>query len=267
MQTAIFRWRVKLGWNASYRWLGRSYHRCSSCQQPSVSSRFWCAGTGRQSFDWIWCWKYRPYSDSSQKLSLANESLLIKPKKCLVSKTMSWLSLRQVVWVNPSMDLPRCRWAPLCRNQDMRLGLYCNNHPPPKKQLCRVENMIYQAGGVVKLITQFASKDTEMRVICSWWSIFATKLPLPCPRGVPWVGCACQGCYGSWNVMSAFHLKGTMSMVWNFVPTGAVSAGDVMIDEMPLVMLGMSFFATVRFCQRMGSLLWLSLLTVVRRCG
>ena len=66
--------------------------------------------------------------------------------------------------------------------------------------VARVENMIYQAGGIVKLITSSlrVSGHGNARDLQLMINLLRPKYLFPDPRGIPRIGCPCAGSDGSW---------------------------------------------------------------------
>ena len=140
------------------------------------------------------------------KLSLANEKLLIKPKEMSRFEDHELIILETGRMGEPinglrKMSIGRHRYVEI-KDGDL---VYIVTTPSIAKEavVARVENMVYQAGGIVKLITSSlrVSGHGNARDLQLMINIFIPK------RG---------------TVME--YEKG------DFVPAGSISAGDVMID-------------------------------------
>ena len=169
-----------------------------------------------------------------KKLSLANESLLIKPKEMSRFEDHELIILETGRMGEPinglrKMSVGRHRYVEI-KDGDL---VYIVTTPSTAKEavVARVENMIYQAGGVVKLITQSlrVSGHGNARDLQLMINLLQPKYLFPV-----------QGEYRELAAMAVGMLperifipkKGTIMSYehGDFVPAGAVSAGDVMID-------------------------------------
>ena len=209
-----------------------------------------------------------------KKLSLANESLLIKPKDMSRFEDHELIILETGRMGEPinglrKMSIGRHRYVEI-KDGDL---VYIVTTPSIAKEavMARVENMIYQAGGVVKLITQSlrVSGHGNARDLQLMINLLQPKYLFPIQgeyRGLDAHAKAAME-VGILPENILIPKRGSIMSYENgdFVPAGAVSAGDVILMEMPSVMWAISSFVTVRSCQRMESLSWRSTVTVVRR--
>ena len=174
-----------------------------------------------------------------KKLSLVDERLLIKPKEMSKFEDHELIILETGRMGEPinglrKMSIGRHRYVEI-KEGDL---IYIVTTPSIAKEavVARVENMIYQAGGVVKLITQNlrVSGHANARDLQLMINLLQPKYLFPI-----------QGEYRGLDA----HAKAAMEVGMlpenifipkrgsimeydhgDFVPAGAVSAGDVMID-------------------------------------
>lgn len=174
-----------------------------------------------------------------KKLSLVDERLLIKPKEMSKFEDHELIILETGRMGEPinglrKMSIGRHRYVEI-KEGDL---IYIVTTPSIAKEavVARVENMIYQAGGIVKLITQNlrVSGHANARDLQLMINLLQPKYLFPI-----------QGEYRGLDA----HAKAAMEVGMlpenifipkrgsimeydhgDFVPTGAVSAGDVMID-------------------------------------
>ena len=176
---------------------------------------------------------------SLKKLSLVDERLLIKPKEMSKFEDHELIILETGRMGEPinglrKMSIGRHRYVEI-KEGDL---IYIVTTPSIAKEavVARVENMIYQAGGIVKLITQNlrVSGHANARDLQLMINLLQPKYLFPI-----------QGEYRGLDA----HAKAAMEVGMlpenifipkrgsimeydhgDFVPAGAVSAGDVMID-------------------------------------
>ena len=174
-----------------------------------------------------------------KKLSLVDERLLIKPKEMSKFEDHELIILETGRMGEPinglrKMSIGRHRYVEI-KEGDL---IYIVTTPSIAKEavVARVENMIYQAGGIVKLITQNlrVSGHANARDLQRMINLLQPKYLFPI-----------QGEYRGLDA----HAKAAMEVGMlpenifipkrgsimeydhgDFVPAGAVSAGDVMID-------------------------------------
>ncbi|MDN5012327.1 ribonuclease J [Streptococcus sp. SN3] len=174
-----------------------------------------------------------------KKLSLVDERLLIKPKEMSKFEDHELIILETGRMGEPinglrKMSIGRHRYVEI-KEGDL---IYIVTTPSIAKEavVARVENMIYQAGGIVKLITQnlWVSGHANARDLQLMINLLQPKYLFPI-----------QGEYRGLDA----HAKAAMEVGMlpenifipkrgsimeydhgDFVPAGAVSAGDVMID-------------------------------------
>ena len=174
-----------------------------------------------------------------KKLSLVDERLLIKPKEMSKFEDHELIILETGRMGEPinglrKMSIGRHRYVEI-KEGDL---IYIVTTPSIAKEavVARVENMIYQAGGIVKLITQNlrVSGHANARDLQLMINLLQAKYLFPI-----------QGEYRGLDA----HAKAAMEVGMlpenifipkrgsimeydhgDFVPAGAVSAGDVMID-------------------------------------
>ena len=174
-----------------------------------------------------------------KKLSLVDERLLIKPKEMSKFEDHELIILETGRMGEPinglrKMSIGRHRYVEI-KDGDL---IYIVTTPSIAKEavVARVENMIYQAGGIVKLITQNlrVSGHANARDLQLMINLLQPKYLFPI-----------QGEYRGLDA----HAKAAMEVGMlpenifipkrgsimeydhgDFVPAGAVSAGDVMID-------------------------------------
>ena len=174
-----------------------------------------------------------------KKLSLVDERLLIKPKEMSKFEDHELIILETGRMGEPinglrKMSIGRHRYVEI-KEGDL---IYIVTTPSIAKEavVARVENMIYQAGGIVKLITQNlrVSGHANARDLQLMINLLQPKYLFPI-----------QGEYRGLDA----HAKAAMEVGMlpenifipkrgsimeydhgDFVPSGAVSAGDVMID-------------------------------------
>ena len=176
---------------------------------------------------------------SLKKLSLVDERLLIKPKEMSKFEDHELIILETGRMGEPinglrKMSIGRHRYVEI-KEGDL---VYIVTTPSIAKEalVARVENMIYQAGGVVKLITQDlrVSGHGNERDLQLMLNLLQPKFLFPIQ--------------GEYRELAA-HAKAAMAIGMlpenifipkrgsimeyekgDFVPSGAVSSGDVMID-------------------------------------
>ena len=174
-----------------------------------------------------------------KKLSLVDERLLIKPKEMSKFEDQELIILETGRMGEPinglrKMSIGRHRYVEI-KEGDL---VYIVTTPSIAKEalVARVENMIYQAGGVVKLITQDlrVSGHGNERDLQLMLNLLQPKFLFPIQ--------------GEYRELAA-HAKAAMAIGMlpenifipkrgsimeyekgDFVPSGAVSSGDVMID-------------------------------------
>lgn len=174
-----------------------------------------------------------------KKLSLVDERLLIKPKEMSKFEDHELIILETGRMGEPinglrKMSIGRHRYVEI-KESDL---VYIVTTPSIAKEalVARVENMIYQAGGVVKLITQDlrVSGHGNERDLQLMLNLLQPKFLFPIQ--------------GEYRELAA-HAKAAMAIGMlpenifipkrgsimeyekgDFVPSGAVSSGDVMID-------------------------------------
>lgn len=174
-----------------------------------------------------------------KKLSLVDERLLIKPKEMFKFEDHELIILETGRMGEPinglrKMSIGRHRYVEI-KEGDL---VYIVTTPSIAKEalVARVENMIYQAGGVVKLITQDlrVSGHGNERDLQLMLNLLQPKFLFPIQ--------------GEYRELAA-HAKAAMAIGMlpenifipkrgsimeyekgDFVPSGAVSSGDVMID-------------------------------------
>ena len=173
------------------------------------------------------------------KLSLANEKLLIKPKEMSRFEDHELIILETGRMGEPinglrKMSIGRHRYVEI-KDGDL---VYVVTTPSIAKEavVARVENMIYQAGGIVKLITSSlrVSGHGNARDLQLMINLLRPKYLFPI-----------QGEYRELDAHARVAMKvgilpenifipkrGTVMEYekGDFVPAGSVSAGDVMID-------------------------------------
>ena len=173
------------------------------------------------------------------KLSLANEKLLIKPKEMSRFEDHELIILETGRMGEPinglrKMSIGRHRYVEI-KDGDL---VYIVTTPSIAKEavVARVENMVYQAGGVVKLITSSlrVSGHGNARDLQLMINLLRPKYLFPI-----------QGEYRELDAHARVAMKvgilpenifipkrGTVMEYekGDFVPAGSVSAGDVMID-------------------------------------
>ena len=201
------------------------------------------------------------------KLSLANEKILIKPKEMSRFEDHELIILETGRMGEPinglrKMSIGRHRYVEI-KDGDL---VYIVTTPSIAKEavMARVENMVYQAGGVVKAITQSlrVSGHGNARDLQLMINLLRPNYLFPI-----------QGEYRELDAHARLAMevgilpenifipkKGTIMEYDNgdFVPAGSVSAG------MLLEMLEMSCSVTGKSFQKMVSLLWPLPLTVVK---
>lgn len=174
-----------------------------------------------------------------KKLSLADERLLIKPKEMSKFEDHELIILETGRMGEPinglrKMSIGRHRYVEI-KDGDL---VYIVTTPSIAKEavVARVENMIYQAGGVVKLITQNlrVSGHANARDLQLMLNLLQPKYLFPIQgeyRGLDAHAKAAME-VGILPENILIPKRGSVMSYENgdFVPAGAVSAGDVMID-------------------------------------
>ena len=174
-----------------------------------------------------------------KKLSLADERLLIKPKEMSKFEDHELIILETGRMGEPinglrKMSIGRHRYVEI-KDGDL---VYIVTTPSIAKEavVARVENMIYQAGGVVKLITQNlrVSGHANARDLQLMLNLLQPKYLFPIQgeyRGLDAHAKAAME-VGILPENILIPKRGSIMSYENgdFVPAGAVSAGDVMID-------------------------------------
>ena len=174
-----------------------------------------------------------------KKLSLADERLLIKPKEMSKFEDHELIILETGRMGEPinglrKMSIGRHRYVEI-KDGDL---VYIVTTPSIAKEavVARVENMIYQAGGVVKLITQNlrVSGHANAHDLQLMLNLLQPKYLFPIQgeyRGLDAHAKAAME-VGILPENILIPKRGSVMSYENgdFVPAGAVSAGDVMID-------------------------------------
>ena len=174
-----------------------------------------------------------------KKLSLANESLLIKPKDMSRFEDHELIILETGRMGEPinglrKMSIGRHRYVEI-KDGDL---VYIVTTPSIAKEsvMARVENMIYQAGGVVKLITQSlrVSGHGNARDLQLMINLLQPKYLFPIQGEYRELDAHAKAAMAVGMLPECILIpkKGT-TMAYehgDFVPSGAVSAGDVLID-------------------------------------
>ena len=174
-----------------------------------------------------------------KKLSLADERLLIKPKEMSKFEDHELIILETGRMGEPinglrKMSIGRHSYVEI-KDGDL---VYIVTTPSIAKEavVARVENMIYQAGGVVKLITQNlrVSGHANARDLQLMLNLLQPKYLFPIQgeyRGLDAHAKAAME-VGILPENILIPKRGSIMSYENgdFVPAGAVSAGDVMID-------------------------------------
>lgn len=174
-----------------------------------------------------------------KKLSLANESLLIKPKEMSRFEDHELIILETGRMGEPinglrKMSVGRHRYVEI-KDGDL---VYIVTTPSTAKEavVARVENMIYQAGGVVKLITQSlrVSGHGNARDLQLMINLLQPKYLFPVQGEYRELDAHAKAAMAVGMLPERIFIpkKGTTMSYehGDFVPAGAVSAGDVMID-------------------------------------
>lgn len=174
-----------------------------------------------------------------KKLSLADERLLIKPKEMSKFEDHELIILETGRMGEPINGLRKmsigCHRYVEIKDGDL---VYIVTTPSIAKEavVARVENMIYQAGGVVKLITQNlrVSGHANARDLQLMLNLLQPKYLFPIQgeyRGLDAHAKAAME-VGILPENILIPKRGSVMSYENgdFVPAGAVSAGDVMID-------------------------------------
>ena len=174
-----------------------------------------------------------------KKLSLANESLLIKPKEMSRFEDHELIILETGRMGEPinglrKMSVGRHRYVEI-KDGDL---VYIVTTPSTAKEavVARVENMIYQAGGVVKLITQSlrVSGHGNARDLQLMINLLQPKYLFPIQGEYRELDAHAKAAMAVGMLPERIFIpkKGTIMSYehGDFVPAGAVSAGDVMID-------------------------------------
>ena len=210
------------------------------------------------------------------KLSLANEKLLIKPKEMSRFEDHELIILETGRMGEPinglrKMSIGRHRYVEI-KDGDL---VYIVTTPSIAKEavMARVENMVYQAGGVVKQITQSlrVSGHGNARDLQLMINLLRPNYLFPIQGNTAnWM--PMHGLLWKWGFclkISSFRRKApswNMTMVTSFLPVVSLLEMSSSMG-MPLEMLGMLFSVTGKSFQKMGSLLWLLRLTVVRNAS
>lgn len=174
-----------------------------------------------------------------KKLSLANESLLIKPKDMSRFEDHELIILETGRMGEPinglrKMSIGRHRYVEI-KDGDL---VYIVTTPSIAKEavMARVENMIYQAGGVVKLITQSlrVSGHGNARDLQLMINLLQPKYLFPIQGEYRELDAHAKAAMAVGMLPECILIpkKGT-TMAYehgDFVPSGVVSAGDVLID-------------------------------------
>ena len=174
-----------------------------------------------------------------KKLSLANESLLIKPKDMSRFENHELIILETGRMGEPinglrKMSIGRHRYVEI-KDGDL---VYIVTTPSIAKEavMARVENMIYQAGGVVNLITQSlrVSGHGNARDLQLMINLLQPKYLFPIQGEYRELDAHAKAAMAVGMLPERIFIpkKGTSMAYENgdFVPAGAVSAGDVLID-------------------------------------
>ena len=174
-----------------------------------------------------------------KKLSLANESLLIKPKEMSRFEDHELIILetgRMGEHINGlrKMSIGRHRYVEI-KDGDL---VYIVTTPSIAKEavMARVENMIYQAGGVVKLITQSlrVSGHGNARDLQLMINLLQPNYLFPIQGEYRELDAHAKAAMAVGMLPERIFIpkKGTTMSYehGDFVPAGAVSAGDVLID-------------------------------------
>ena len=174
-----------------------------------------------------------------KKLSLANESLLIKPKEMSRFEDHELIILETGRMGEPinglrKMSIGRHRYVEI-KDGDL---VYIVTTPSIAKEavMARVENMIYQAGGVVKLITQSlrVSGHGNARDLQLMINLLQPKYLFPIQGEYRELDAHAKAAMAVGMLPERIFIpkKGTTMSYehGDFVPAGGVSAGDVLID-------------------------------------
>ena len=174
-----------------------------------------------------------------KKLSLANESLLIKPKEMSRFEDHELIILETGRMGEPinglrKMSIGRHRYVEI-KDGDL---VYIVTTPSIAKEavMARVENMIYQAGGVVKLITQSlrVSGHGNARDLQLMINLLQPKYLFPIQGEYRELDAHAKAAMAVGMLPECIFIpkKGTTMSYehGDFVPAGGVSAGDVLID-------------------------------------
>ena len=174
-----------------------------------------------------------------KKLSLANESLLIKPKEMSRFEDRELIILETGRMGEPinglrKMSIGRHRYVEI-KDGDL---VYIVTTPSIAKEavMARVENMIYQAGGVVKLITQSlrVSGHGNARDLQLMINLLQPKYLFPIQGEYRELDAHAKAAMAVGMLPERIFIpkKGTTMSYehGDFVPAGGVSAGDVLID-------------------------------------
>ena len=174
-----------------------------------------------------------------KKLSLANESLLIKPKEMSRFEDHELIILETGRMGEPinglrKMSIGRHRYVEI-KDGDL---VYIVTTPSIAKEavMARVENMIYQAGGVVKLITQSlrVSGHGNARDLQLMINLLQPNYLFPIQGEYRELDAHAKAAMAVGMLPERIFIpkKGTTMSYehGDFVPAGAVSAGDVLID-------------------------------------
>ena len=174
-----------------------------------------------------------------KKLSLVDERLLIKPKEMSKFEDHELIILETGRMGEPinglrKMSIGRHRYVEI-KEGDL---IYIVTTPSIAKEavVARVENMIYQAGGIVKLITQNlrVSGHANARDLQLMINLLQPKYLFPIQGEYRGVDAHAKAAMEVGMLPENIFIPKRGSIMeydhGDFVPAGAVSAGDVMID-------------------------------------
>ena len=174
-----------------------------------------------------------------KKLSLVDERLLIKPKEMSKFEDHELIILETGRMGEPinglrKMSIGRHRYVEI-KEGDL---IYIVTTPSIAKEalVARVENMIYQAGGVVKLITQDlrVSGHGNERDLQLMLNLLQPKFLFPIQGEYRELAAHAKAAMAIGMVPENIFIPKRGSIMeyekGDFVPAGAVSSGDVMID-------------------------------------
>lgn len=174
-----------------------------------------------------------------KKLSLVDERLLIKPKEMSKFEDHELIILETGRMGEPinglrKMSIGRHRYVEI-KEGDL---IYIVTTPSIAKEavVARVENMIYQAGGIVKLITQNlrVSGHANARDLQLMINLLQPKYLFPIQGEYRGLDAQAKAAMEVGMLPENIFIPKRGSIMeydhGDFVPAGAVSAGDVMID-------------------------------------